>query len=653
MPTKDRAVLACIVVVALFCFGLLTVSAPVPGDVGLHVDEHKAPRGDVMNAAEPSSEPSKPPALVKKPGALSDGLRFTPTLLAQGEDDWHPALVKASGFLQLQNAHVAGPRNAGWPDTPPGTVNLGRLDSAGKYIDTGSTTEVIVEVGPNTNPDLLRMVQQNSDRYFVMLEPGVPTALHNLCYRQLAGRCLLLPVAAGPRNTYLTFNIAAHNKCSTVLEGATGCGAHSRPLNVPAMTLDTVLGLLPPHLPVRFIMLDCQGVDLAVLAGLRRHRPRVANLCLECQDLPLQHPLFISPRSSSCGQAISCVRDQMPGFRLSRCWPNSPHVGELNCMFHNVFNPLAHPPILYLPPLSTTLVKKGYASFAVEHPRECPAYFDFAASSIAVVSRSDIEAGYTAAWVGNRSGVDSLVLRGAPDDLVGDADFFGHFQLKMAENASIVVLESREYLEPRLTSVLHDDGAFAPVVLVSTVASCADLRYNGACTLVPAVMRADPAHERTVTLASVVDRVHPAVPISSVWLEGRALDALRHAPASAIDRIASIVITCADVKDPVPGSLTCSEAAVCYSQRFTLQGCRLLPRAESAPGTLKRVPEKELLRRWWGEPTNTESDYMQCAFGAPRMPVEFQRPGYAPFADFVMHRLPCRWTEAIGCPWDS
>ena len=87
------------------------------------------------------------------------------------------------------------------------------------------------------------------------------------------------------------------------------------------------------------MLTDNQGSDLFTVAGMRgKHYNRVANLMVECQELPLSHVLLLAPGVRNCSEVVSCVVKWF-AFTFRGCRRNMA-TEEYNCIFFNPRHPL-------------------------------------------------------------------------------------------------------------------------------------------------------------------------------------------------------------------------------------------------------------------------------------------------------------------------
>ena len=215
-----------------------------------------------------------------------------------------------------------------------------------------SVKYAVVEVGTNILGEFVGTSRKNPAEYYLAIEPltGERTAEHT-CAASYGDRCTVVTGAVGQRRGWLPLRIGADTACSSLLGNGTLCGKHARTIVVPTLTADDVIDMVPPHLYIRLLALDCQGMDFYAASTLRRNRDRVAVLIFECQDLPMgPHRLWLyqDPRIRNCAQIISCIEDTWPGWKFTGCAVNYLNIRENNCHFVNTKHPhhdarLRHP----------------------------------------------------------------------------------------------------------------------------------------------------------------------------------------------------------------------------------------------------------------------------------------------------------------------
>ena len=239
-----------------------------------------------------------------------------------------------------------------------------------------------MEIGTNVSPDFWNVVLDHEGKQFLVgMEPVTFKEVYYLCEHfhknhniQNGRRCAVMPFAVGPVPGWQNISVAGAKECSSLLkvarlnEGA--CSITANLKAVPVIPIDVLLKyLIAPQFPIRVLAIDAQGFDLHVVSSMRLpdSRRRVANLMLECQDLPLGSPWFLTHGASSCGQAIACIKQHWPEFQFDGCWPNM-GPKEVNCGWSNVNHPLhnrgtRHPYNLFR------------EVHHVQHEEDCPAFF--------------------------------------------------------------------------------------------------------------------------------------------------------------------------------------------------------------------------------------------------------------------------------------
>ena len=226
-------------------------------------------------------------------------------------------------------------------------------------------TSVIIEVGSNVNGEFLAISRARPNTFYVAVEPLTAERTLNGC-GGFTSLCTVLAGAVSNRRGWTTLRVAAATECSSILGGGTGCGAHVKSLVVPLLTADDIVDMIPRDLPVELMAFDCQGTDFYAASSLRRNRHRVANVILECQDLPLGDKLHIyaSDKMKNCGQSLACIQDNWPDWTYGGCSANMDHVREWNCHFHNSKHPLMNPKMRH--PSNPQMIR------SIDHNMTCP-----------------------------------------------------------------------------------------------------------------------------------------------------------------------------------------------------------------------------------------------------------------------------------------
>eukprot|EP00759_Apiculatamorpha_spiralis_P051310 PhF_6_TR5179/c0_g1_i1/m.7440 len=220
-----------------------------------------------------------------------------------------------------------------------------------------NTTEVVIEVGTNINPEFGSYAKQNPHVFFITVEP-IPEHYDTMTRNVLTGnraldssRFLAIPAVVAPGDSFTTLHIAKMSACSSVLPLTQvhwgKCAALRKTLQVPQITLDSIMNLIPPMLPISILSIDAQGFDLTVFStlmsdGITPHRVRV--VVMECQDLPhiVGEQRWLYRGSHSCSTIQKCLANspRWGGFVFDACVNNHPNkdpygelMGEYNCYF--------------------------------------------------------------------------------------------------------------------------------------------------------------------------------------------------------------------------------------------------------------------------------------------------------------------------------
>ena len=109
-------------------------------------------------------------------------------------------------------------------------------------------------------------------------------------------------------------------------------------LKVPTVPLFDLIAKIPERVRVTVVAIDAQGFDWPVMQSLLPQKQflRVANLVSECQDLPVDHPSFITKGAISCSEMISCVGKYFSSsFEFVKCRENNERSREFNCLWTN------------------------------------------------------------------------------------------------------------------------------------------------------------------------------------------------------------------------------------------------------------------------------------------------------------------------------
>jgi hypothetical protein len=228
-------------------------------------------------------------------------------------------------------------------------------------------TTVIIDVGTNTSPDYLKVAQGDADILYIMVEPVTYLETRRHC-DSFPERCIIFPSAALNAEKTVNFIVSSASVCSSLLANGTGCAVEARRIEINTISLATIIDWVPPSMKIRLVALDCQGTDLLSAASLFHTFPRVANVLLECQDLPLRHEKMISPLGYNCGQVMSCIQQHWKRFQFEGCWLNM-GPEEYNCLFTNVRHPLKDPT------LRPHFMANSVTKTKLIYPTECPSEF--------------------------------------------------------------------------------------------------------------------------------------------------------------------------------------------------------------------------------------------------------------------------------------
>ena len=251
------------------------------------------------------------------------------------------------------------------------------LEPDWKLIPDSCNKGIIIEIGSNRKPDFWKVVSEMPfNQFLIAVEPVEFKHVRNMCKREGFLRCLALPFAVTTKDAMTQIQVAASSECSSLLSVRTvsvnakphPCESVTKVIPVPGITLDSLIASYVPHrLDIRLLAIDAQGFDLHVASSLKQHRDRVANIMLECQDLPPGHAKLATSGASTCGMAMACITQHWPEFAFDGCWPNIGHK-EMNCGWSNLRNPL-----------HDRTTRHPYNQFAavssVQHTASCPDFF--------------------------------------------------------------------------------------------------------------------------------------------------------------------------------------------------------------------------------------------------------------------------------------
>ena len=216
------------------------------------------------------------------------------------------------------------------PSALKATLHVAHLTN-GSIPMPASTENVIMEIGCSDmftldehllphDTNFLISFEPLLEKYAVLLARGtprfhpegggdrsVPLAHHHR-------RGVVLPIAVSPQGGAVgSFKVSTRAGCSSMLPvvNSTSWGQFCAELldtrEVPSISLETALGLVPPHLPVAHLKLDVQGVDLALIqsvdAALLRRRVSTFSMEVVAEDC---NPLYVGqPR---CAEVLRYAR---------------------------------------------------------------------------------------------------------------------------------------------------------------------------------------------------------------------------------------------------------------------------------------------------------------------------------------------------------
>eukprot|EP00759_Apiculatamorpha_spiralis_P057816 PhF_6_TR8783/c1_g2_i2/m.13918 len=157
--------------------------------------------------------------------------------------------------------------------------------------------EVIIEVGSNVNPEYGTYAKNNKNVFFIAVEP-IPKFYDRMVSVMtsagITNRFLAIPAAVAPGDGFTLLNEARASMCSSLLQMTNNsktygnCALLQRRFEVPRVSLDALVSIIPYYLDVSLISVDAQGYDLFVASTLTSAwASRVRIIALECQDLPI------------------------------------------------------------------------------------------------------------------------------------------------------------------------------------------------------------------------------------------------------------------------------------------------------------------------------------------------------------------------------
>jgi FkbM family methyltransferase len=265
----------------------------------------------------------------------------------------HHPLAMDKDVLVVTNGTTTTPI---WPTVQKGDIRTFRIPDG--------ITSILVEVGSNNQPELTQLLKDDPHAFLIAFEPQ-PLVFAELSANvgQLkTNRVMIIPAAIAPEHTFLTMYVSKIPGCSslramneaasrfanknikvapkkslkTKLRTVAFCASADSQIKVPTFPLSSILSLIPPNLPIGFMMVDAQGFDLSVVStiGVRR-ASSIHQLVVECQDLrgdKGDSVLFLVQGAPTCAEVRDCIERHFP-HRLSHCYINAEKVRELNCVF--------------------------------------------------------------------------------------------------------------------------------------------------------------------------------------------------------------------------------------------------------------------------------------------------------------------------------
>ena len=171
------------------------------------------------------------------------------------------ALVASVQLASLQNGHIIVP-NA----TRYALIEIGTSDR--DTYDDGRL--------PSEPHAFLLAFEPLMDKYAVLLARGTTRQWKKVRDRTVPlghhhARGIIIPLAVSPNGGPVDFNVQRVAGCSSLARlnrhawWAPWCHRELEKRVVPSITLETAIGLIPPHLPIHTLKIDAQGVDFRLL----------------------------------------------------------------------------------------------------------------------------------------------------------------------------------------------------------------------------------------------------------------------------------------------------------------------------------------------------------------------------------------------------
>eukprot|EP00759_Apiculatamorpha_spiralis_P025980 PhF_6_TR29191/c0_g1_i2/m.42710 len=227
-------------------------------------------------------------------------------------------------------------------------------------VDRQRIKRAIIEIGTNNNPEYGPYVRKNKDVFFIAVEP-IPIHYDTMVTTMTTGnqplsrdRFVAVPAVVSPGDGFATFHIAKKSVCSSLMASSNKkygkCAALRTKLEVPKVSLDSLVSLVPNHISISVISIDAQGYDLVVASTLTlAAQRRIRVIVMECQDLPYQDAKqrWLYHGSYNCDTIRGCMESpRWGGFVLDACVnnhrerdPRGVLVGEFNCFYRRQFVP--------------------------------------------------------------------------------------------------------------------------------------------------------------------------------------------------------------------------------------------------------------------------------------------------------------------------
>lgn len=249
---------------------------------------------------------------------------------------WHTGLiVSATGSHdEAQIGHLEQQLTALLGQTPTLTSPL---------ILPKRILRVLLDVGTHAISTFLHVPVRDRGHFLLAFEPQPLLAREHPAY----DGALVLPVAVSATPGVVSFQLYVPETSGSHHEFSQGASILNHgdivknevvgnlTVNVPCITLDSIISRIPEHIYIQYIKVDAQGADLMALKGASRSLKRVnVGVTFECQDLPNKtSSLMYYEGACIVSEARAWLRSH--GFSHDHCIanPGNPLIREYNCHF--------------------------------------------------------------------------------------------------------------------------------------------------------------------------------------------------------------------------------------------------------------------------------------------------------------------------------